>query len=156
MWLCAPRSLTLEGEFPIQLRSVSVQEEVPKRRGLIPTLLVHIKNTILSASLYRHFLHDSSQSIKLSRNTHSSKSVQKMLASSEPKNMHRVRADEAARLKMQDSLRAAAEDMETPNDTMLRLFNGVSACCGTPYLLRAGFCASANAIVMTGSGSSHD
>jgi hypothetical protein len=47
----------------------------------------------------------------------------------ETKNMSRVRADEAARLKMQDSLRAAAEAMETPNDTMLRLFNGVSSCC---------------------------
>ena len=44
--------------------------------------------------------------------------------------MHRVRADEASRLKMQDSLRSAAEAMETPNDTMLRLFNGVSAGCG--------------------------
>jgi demethylsterigmatocystin 6-O-methyltransferase len=44
----------------------------------------------------------------------------------ESKNMSRVRADEAARLKMQDSLHAAAEAMETPNDTMLRLFNGVS------------------------------
>jgi len=43
--------------------------------------------------------------------------------------MHRVRADEAARLKMQDSLRSAAEAMETSNDTMLRLFNGVSASC---------------------------
>jgi len=42
----------------------------------------------------------------------------------ETKNMSRVRADEASRLKMQDSLRAAAESMETPNDTMLRLFNG--------------------------------
>lgn len=41
--------------------------------------------------------------------------------------MHRVRADEASRLNMQDSLRSAAEAMETPNDTMLRLFNGVSA-----------------------------
>jgi demethylsterigmatocystin 6-O-methyltransferase len=48
----------------------------------------------------------------------------------EPKNMHRVRVDEASRLKMQDSLRSAAEAMETPNDTMLRLFNGVSADCG--------------------------
>ena len=44
--------------------------------------------------------------------------------------MHRVRVDEASRLKMQDSLRSAAEAMETPNDTMLRLFNGVSAGCG--------------------------
>ncbi|PWI72142.1 O-methyltransferase [Purpureocillium lilacinum] len=47
-----------------------------------------------------------------------------MTALSESKNMHRVRADEAARLKMQDSLRSAAEAMETSNDTMLRLFNG--------------------------------
>lgn len=45
---------------------------------------------------------------------------------SESKNMQRVVVDEAARLKMQDSLRGAAEAMETPNDTMLRLFNGVS------------------------------
>lgn len=44
----------------------------------------------------------------------------------EAKTTQRVRADEAARLKMQDSLRGAAEAMETPNDTMLRLFNGVS------------------------------
>ena len=49
---------------------------------------------------------------------------------SEPMNMHRMRADEASRLKMQDSLRSAAEAMETPNDTMLRLFNGSSAGCG--------------------------
>ncbi len=48
---------------------------------------------------------------------------------SEPKNMQRVRVDEASRLKMQDSLRSAAETMETPNDTMLRLFNGVSSGC---------------------------
>jgi demethylsterigmatocystin 6-O-methyltransferase len=48
----------------------------------------------------------------------------------ETKNMSRVQADEAARLKMQDSLGAAAEAMETPNDTMLRLFNGVSTGCG--------------------------
>lgn len=46
---------------------------------------------------------------------------------SEPKNMDRVHVDEPSRLKMQDSLRSAAEVMETPNDTMLRLFNGVSA-----------------------------
>lgn len=51
-----------------------------------------------------------------------------MSALYEPKNMQRVRADEASRLQMQDSLRGAAEAMETPNDTMLRLFNGVSAC----------------------------
>lgn len=44
--------------------------------------------------------------------------------------MHRVRTDEVSRLKMQDSLRSAAESMETPNNTMLRLFNGVSAGCG--------------------------
>ncbi|KAL8801767.1 MAG: hypothetical protein Q9182_004239 [Xanthomendoza sp. 2 TL-2023] len=31
--------------------------------------------------------------------------------------------DERSRLKLQDSLRGAAENMETPNDTMLRLFN---------------------------------
>lgn len=43
--------------------------------------------------------------------------------------MQRVRVDEASRLKMQDSLRSAAETMETPNDTMLRLFNGVSSGC---------------------------
>lgn len=47
-----------------------------------------------------------------------------MSALSEPKNMHRVRADEASRLKMQDSLRSAAEAMETPYDMILRLFNG--------------------------------
>ena len=52
-----------------------------------------------------------------------------MSALIETKNNHRVSADEAARLKMQDSLRGAAEAMETPNDTMLRLFNGVSAGC---------------------------
>ena len=52
-----------------------------------------------------------------------------MTALSESKNMHRVRADEAARPKMQDSLRSAAEAMEMSNDTMLRLFNGVSASC---------------------------
>ena len=48
----------------------------------------------------------------------------------ESKNMDRVRVDEASRLKLQDSLRSAAEAMETPNDTMLRLFNGVSIGCG--------------------------
>lgn len=31
--------------------------------------------------------------------------------------------DERSRLKLQDSLRSAAENMETANDTMLRLFN---------------------------------
>ena len=31
--------------------------------------------------------------------------------------------DERSRLKLQDNLRGAAENMETPNDTMLRLFN---------------------------------
>ena len=53
-----------------------------------------------------------------------------MSALSEPKNMHRVRADEASRVKMQDSLRSAAEAMETPYDMILRLFNGVSTGCG--------------------------
>jgi hypothetical protein len=48
-----------------------------------------------------------------------------MLSSKLTKDMGRVRADEAARLKMQDHLRSAADSMETPNDTMLRLFNGV-------------------------------
>ena len=48
----------------------------------------------------------------------------------ESKNKHRVLTDEASRLKIQDSLRNAAESMETANDTMLRLFNGVSAGCG--------------------------
>lgn len=48
----------------------------------------------------------------------------------EPKNMHRMQVDEASRLKLQDALRSAAEAMETPNDTMLRLFNGVSASFG--------------------------
>lgn len=33
---------------------------------------------------------------------------------------------EVSRLKLQDSLRAAAESLETPHDTMLRLFNSVS------------------------------
>ncbi|OAA56177.1 O-methyltransferase [Niveomyces insectorum RCEF 264] len=47
-----------------------------------------------------------------------------MTVFSEPKKMQRVLADEASRLKMQDTLRSAAEAMETPNDTMLRLFNG--------------------------------
>lgn len=31
--------------------------------------------------------------------------------------------DETSRLQLQDNLRGAAENMETPNDTMLRLFN---------------------------------
>jgi hypothetical protein len=33
--------------------------------------------------------------------------------------------DETSRLKLQDALRGAADAMETPNDTMLRLFNAV-------------------------------
>ena len=34
--------------------------------------------------------------------------------------------DETSRLKLQDALRGAADALETPNDTMLRLFNAVS------------------------------
>lgn len=33
--------------------------------------------------------------------------------------------DEMSRLKLQDSLRGAADSMETPSDVMLRLFNSV-------------------------------
>jgi hypothetical protein len=34
--------------------------------------------------------------------------------------------DEAARIKLQDAYRAAADSLETPNDVWLRLFNTVS------------------------------
>ncbi len=50
---------------------------------------------------------------------------------SQTKCLPQARADLAARLKMQDSLRSAAEAIETPFDTMLHLFNGVSPKCRT-------------------------
>lgn len=34
-------------------------------------------------------------------------------------------ADEQVRIKSQDALRSAADALETPHDTMLRLFNSV-------------------------------
>ena len=52
-----------------------------------------------------------------------------MLNFCEPANLPQVHADEAMRIKMEDLMHSTAEAMETPNDTMLRLFNGVSASC---------------------------
>lgn len=42
--------------------------------------------------------------------------------------------DEATRIRLQDTLHGVAEDMESPHDTMLRMFNSVSSSLSVPFL----------------------
>jgi hypothetical protein len=44
----------------------------------------------------------------------------------QPLTGHVKQNDETTRLRMQDTIRGVAEEMETPHDTMLRMFNSVS------------------------------